>query len=100
MSGIRFWRSAKWRKALQIDSDLAEAEAFGRQTAQRLAAAGSCSSAGGMQATQDGPADHAPHMHPPQPLGAVELRDLRAVQDDFSGARQLQHVAALEVDEQ
>ena len=42
-------------------ADLAEAEAFGRRTAQRLAAAGSCGSAGGMQATQDGPADHAPH---------------------------------------
>lgn len=32
MSGIRFWRSPKWRKVLQIDSDLAEAEGLAAGT--------------------------------------------------------------------
>lgn len=32
MSGFRFWRSERWRKAFQVDSDLAEAEGLAAGT--------------------------------------------------------------------
>lgn len=32
MSGLLFWRSPRWRKVLQVDSDLAEAEGLAAGT--------------------------------------------------------------------
>ncbi|MGY3487410.1 hypothetical protein ACVW1C_005293 [Bradyrhizobium sp. USDA 4011] len=45
------------------------------------------------------PAHHAAGTKAPQPLGALECRDLRRVQDHLGIAGQLQHVAGFEIDE-
>ncbi|MCB0976524.1 MAG: hypothetical protein KDB02_03610 [Acidimicrobiales bacterium] len=66
MSGIRFWRSAKWRKVLQIDSDLAEAEGL---------AAGTGLLTGSLVERADLPDETCPRCDGPGVVVSIDLLD-------------------------
>ena len=66
MSGFRFWRSSRWRKVLQVDSDLAEAEGL---------AAGTGLLTGSLAGEVDLPEETCPRCQSPGEVVSIDLLD-------------------------
>jgi hypothetical protein len=66
MSGLRFWRSSRWRKVLQVDSDLAEAEGL---------AAGTGLLTGSLAGDVQIPEDTCPRCHSAGEVVSIDLLD-------------------------
>lgn len=66
MSGVRSWLSSRWRKVLQVDSDLAEAEGL---------AAGTGLLTGSLADEVDVPEDSCPRCHSAGEVVSIDLLD-------------------------